>query len=160
MADPSTDLRELSGLYCIWETLSNNNPPAIDERVDKLKDLVSIPDGVKKMWPDLERMADKKRHDIWTLQQVGPAFKKYLTQGKEHGFSNFSSLKYGVFQGNESKDLSLLNRATNNQMPMTDIYDDIWWNCFDNEHRQLFKNKKDSWNPTDVYIFRVKSHKY
>ena len=59
MADPSTDLRELSGLYCIWETLSNNNPPAIDERVDKIKDLVSIPDGVKRMWPDLERMADK-----------------------------------------------------------------------------------------------------
>jgi len=154
MADSSTDLRELSGLYCIWETLSNNNPPPQDERVTKKNDLISIPEGVQKMWPELERLADKKRHDIWTLQQVGPAFKKYLTQEKEHGFTNFSSLKYGVFQGNESKDISLLNRATNNKMPMTTIYDDIWNDCFDNVHRQLFRNKKDSWNPTDVYIFQ------
>ena len=155
MADPSTDSRELSGLFCIYETLSNNNPPPQDERVKAIKDLVSIPPGVEKIWPIMDdNLPNAKKNDLWTLQQIGPAFKKYLTQEKEHGFNNFSSLKYGVFQGDESKDISLLKRATDNKIPMTTIYDDIWNDCFDSQHRQLFKNKKDSWNPTDVYIFQ------
>ena len=155
MADPSTDQRELSGLYCIWETLSNNNPPPQDQRVFKVGDLVSIPPGVEQIWPIMnENLPNAKKHDLWTLQQIGPAFKKYLTQDKEHGFSNFSQLEYGVFQGDERKDISLLRRATGGKMSMTTIYDDIWNNCFDHEHRQLFKGKKDSWNPTDGYIFQ------
>ena len=155
MADPSTDQRELSGLYCIWETLSNNNPPPQDQRVFKVGDLVSIPPGVEQIWPIMnENLPNAKKNDLLTLQQIGPAFKKYLTQDKEHGFSNFSQLEYGVFQGDERKDISLLRRATGGKMSMTTIYDDIWNNCFDHEHRQLFKGKKDSWNPTDVYIFQ------
>ena len=127
MADPSTDSRELSGLFCIYETLSNNNPPPQDERVKAIKDLVSIPPGVEKIWPIMDdNLPNAKKNDLWTLQQIGPAFKKYLTQEKEHGFNNFSSLKYGVFQGDESKDISLLKRATDNKIPMTTIYDDIW----------------------------------
>ena len=80
MADASTDQRELSGLYCIWETLSNNNPPPQDQRVFKVGDLVSIPPGVEQIWPIMnENLPNAKKNDLWTLQQIGPAFKKYLT---------------------------------------------------------------------------------
>ena len=146
MADPHTLQRELSSLYCFYNTIEKNETPPETDTLD----VRFVDDVIKGIWgTDIKNL---KEHDIYAYQYHGPALLKHL---KSMGAST-SGYKYGIFE----KDTSLLTSQKGVSMNTTNVYDDIW-NMFDEKHRKLFSGssvgQKDSWNPADVYLLKGSS---
>jgi len=142
MADPHTLQRELSSLYCFYNTIENNETPP---KTDTL-DMKFVDDVIKGIWGrDVNKL---KEHDIYAYQYHGPALLKHL---KSMGAPT-SGYSYGIFE----KDTSLLT-AQGVNIKTTNVYDDIW-DMFEERHRKLFSGssvgQKDSWNPADVYLLK------
>ena len=142
MADPHTLQRELSSLYCFYNTIENNETPP---KTDTL-DMKFVDDVIKGIWgTDVNKL---KEHDIYAYQYHGPALLKHL---KSMGAPT-SGYSYGIFE----KDTSLLT-AQGVNIKTTNVYDDIW-DMFEERHRKLFSGssvgQKDSWNPADVYLLK------
>ena len=142
MADPHTLQRELSSLYCFYNTIENNETPP---KTDTL-DMKFVDDVIKGIWgKDIKKL---KEHDIYAYQYHGPALLNHL---KSMGAAT-SGYSYGIFE----KDTSLLT-AQGVNIKTTNVYDDIW-DMFEERHRKLFSGssvgQKDSWNPADVYLLK------
>ena len=143
MADPHTLQRELSSLYCFYNTIENNETPPKTDTID----VKFVDDVIKGIWgKDIKKL---KEHDIYAYQYHGPALLNHL---KSMGAAT-SGYSYGIFE----KDTSLLTSQSGVNMKTTTVFDDIW-NMFDSKHRKLFATKatgqKDSWNPADVYLLK------
>lgn len=146
MADPHTLQRELSSLYCFYNTIEKNETPPETDTLD----VRFVDDVIKGIWgTDIKNLKD---HDIYAYQYHGPALLKHL---KSMGAST-SGYKYGIFE----KDTSLLTSQKGVSMNTTNVYDDIW-DMFEERHRKLFSGstvgQKDSWNPADVYLLKGSS---
>ena len=146
MADPHTLQRELSSLYCFYNTIEKNETPPETDTLD----VKFVDDVIKGIWgTDIKNL---KEHDIYAYQYHGPALLNHL---KSMGAPT-SGYKYGIFE----KDTSLLTSQKGVSMNTTNVFDDIW-NMFDEKHRKLFATKavgqKDSWNPADVYLLKGSS---
>ena len=146
MADPHTLQRELSSLYCFYNTIENNKTPPETDTLD----VKFVDDVIKGIWgTDIKNL---KEHDIYAYQYHGPALLKHL---KSMGAAT-SGYKYGIFE----KDTSLLTSQKGVNMNTTNVYDDIW-DMFEERHRKLFSGstvgQKDSWNPADVYLLKGSS---
>jgi len=146
MADPHTLQRELSSLYCFYNTIENNDTPPETDTLD----VKFVDDVIKGIWgKDIKNL---KEHDIYAYQYHGPALLKHL---KSMGAAT-SGYKYGIFE----KDTSLLTSQKGVSMNTTNVYDDIW-DMFEERHRKLFSGstvgQKDSWNPADVYLLKGSS---
>ena len=146
MADPHTLQRELSSLYCFYNTIENNETPPETDTLD----IKFVDDVIKGIWgTDIKNLKD---HDIYAYQYHGPALLKHL---KSMGAAT-SGYKYGIFE----KDTSLLTSQKGVNMNTTNVYDDIW-DMFEERHRKLFSGstvgQKDSWNPADVYLLKGSS---
>ena len=142
MADPHTLQRELSSLYCFYNTIENNETPPETDTLD----MKFVDDVIKGIWGrDVNKL---KEHDIYAYQYHGPALLKHL---KSMGAPT-SGYSYGIFE----KDTSLLT-AQGVNIKTTNVYDDIW-DMFEERHRKLFSGssvgQKDSWNPADVYLLK------
>lgn len=138
MADANVDIRELCSLYCFYSILEEDRVP-IQDPITKKSDIRTIDANILKVWSDL---SDKD--EIFAFQHQGPTLKNYL---KSIGMTNYSNFKYGIFE----KSMSPLGNLIP-QSKRTDIYDKIWQK-FTQKHRSLFRTKKDTWNPADVYIY-------
>ena len=146
MADPHTLQRELSSLYCFYNTIEKNETPPETDTLD----IKFVDDVIKGIWgTDIKNLKD---HDIYAYQYHGPALLKHL---KSMGAAT-SGYKYGIFE----KDTSLLTSQKGVSMNTTNVYDDIW-DMFEERHRKLFSGstvgQKDSWNPADVYLLKGSS---
>ena len=146
MADPHTLQRELSSLYCFYNTIEKNETPPETDTLD----VRFVDDVIKGIWgTDIKNL---KEHDIYAYQYHGPALLKHL---KSMGAAT-SGYKYGIFE----KDTSLLTSQKGVSMNTTNVYDDIW-DMFEERHRKLFSGstvgQKDSWNPADVYLLKGSS---
>ena len=146
MADPHTLQRELSSLYCFYNTIEKNETPPETDTLD----VKFVDDVIKGIWgTDIKNLKD---HDIYAYQYHGPALLKHL---KSMGAAT-SGYKYGIFE----KDTSLLTSQKGVSMNTTNVYDDIW-DMFEERHRKLFSGstvgQKDSWNPADVYLLKGSS---
>lgn len=146
MADPHTLQRELSSLYCFYNTIEKNETPPETDTLD----IKFVDDVIKGIWgTDIKNLKD---HDIYAYQYHGPALLKHL---KSMGAAT-SGYKYGIFE----KDTSLLTSQKGVNMNTTNVYDDIW-DMFEERHRKLFSGstvgQKDSWNPADVYLLKGSS---
>ena len=146
MADPHTLQRELSSLYCFYNTIEKNETPPETDTLD----VKFVDDVIKGIWgTDIKNLKD---HDIYAYQYHGPALLKHL---KSMGAAT-SGYKYGIFE----KDTSLLTSQKGVNMNTTNVYDDIW-DMFEERHRKLFSGstvgQKDSWNPADVYLLKGSS---
>ena len=146
MADPHTLQRELSSLYCFYNTIEKNETPPETDTLD----VRFVDDVIKGIWgTDIKNLKD---HDIYAYQYHGPALLKHL---KSMGAAT-SGYKYGIFE----KDTSLLTSQKGVNMNTTNVYDDIW-DMFEERHRKLFSGstvgQKDSWNPADVYLLKGSS---
>ena len=146
MADPHTLQRELSSLYCFYNTIEKNETPPETDTLD----IKFVDDVIKGIWgTDIKNL---KEYDIYAYQYHGPALLKHL---KSMGAAT-SGYKYGIFE----KDTSLLTSQKGVNMNTTNVYDDIW-DMFEEKHRKLFSGstvgQKDSWNPADVYLLKGSS---
>ena len=112
MADPHTLQRELSSLYCFYNTIEKNETPPETDTLD----VRFVDDVIKGIWgTDIKNLKD---HDIYAYQYHGPALLKHL---KSMGAST-SGYKYGIFE----KDTSLLTSQKGVSMNTANVYDDIW----------------------------------
>ena len=146
MADASIDKRELSSLYCIWAEMDG----PFDQRI--IPDPLQPKKGVTKRykgiwqkdgtWPGLN--AVDKLDDVFAFQHQGQVVKKWL---RSQGFPT-NGWKYGIWE----KNITSFIAASNNSAKVTYFMDDVW-DLFTPPQKGLFgKQKKDSWNPADVYI--------
>ena len=151
MADASIDKRELSSLYCIWAEMDG----PFDQRI--IPDPIQPKKGVTKRykgiwskdgtWPGLN--AVDRIDDVFAFQYQGQTMKKWL---KAQGFPT-NGWKYGIWE----KNITSFIAATNNTAKVTYFMDDVW-EIFTTQQKGLFgKQKKDSWNPADVYISSLSS---
>jgi len=138
MADANVDIRELCSLYCFYSILEEDRQP-VQDPITKKTDIKSIDANILKVWPDL-----KDKDEIFAFQHQGVTLKNYL---KSIGISNYSNFKYGIFEKSMSPLGNLIPSSKR-----TDVYDKIW-QLFSQNHRRLFRTKKDTWNPADVYIY-------
>ena len=151
MADASIDKRELSSLYCIWAEMDG----PFGQRI--IPDPIQPKSGITKRyrgiwqsngtWPGLN--AVDRIDDVFAFQYQGQVMKKWL---KEQGFPT-NGWKYGIWE----KNITPFIAASNNSAKVTYFMDDVW-ELFTPQQKGLFgKQKKDSWNPADVYISSLSS---
>ena len=151
MADASIDKRELSSLYCIWAEMDG----PFDQRI--IPDPIQPKKGVTKRykgiwqkngtWPGLN--AVDRLDDVFAFQHQGQVMKKWLSS---QGFPT-NGWKYGIWE----KNITSFIEASKNSAKVTYFMDDVW-DLFTPQQKGLFgKQKKDSWNPADVYISSLSS---
>ena len=140
MSQSYTLERELSSLWCIYESLELNQKPLTNAESGR------IDPHIQKIWGNNK----VPENDVFSYQYQGPVFRKYVEDTLK---ASPKGWEYGIFEKKTDK----LTQQSGVKIQTTTIYDDIW-KLMDDSHRKKFSNykngQKDSWDPADIYIFK------
>ena len=153
--DGQAEVRELASLFAIYDCVVNGNEPVQDffstkKETQAVNPLISQ-DGIKGIFPALTKpypLKDTSQfQDAFTFQTIGPVFRDWLK--KEKPTLSVKKIKVGVFDNPKVAKLKTYKEIMPHQ---TDIFNKIWEDCFQQVHKDIVGNRKDTWNPADVYI--------
>ena len=153
--DGQAEVRELASLFAIYDCVVNGNEPVQDffstkKETQAVNPIISQ-DGIKGIFPALTKpypiKDSTKFNDVFTFQTIGPVFKDWLSKNKPT--LNKKKMRVGVFDNPKVAKLKTYNKIMPHQ---TDVLNRIWEDCFMQVHKDVVGNKKDTWNPADVYI--------